>query len=111
MTELRIAAEFGQHPLWRVERDGSVENLSPADVVSPALAARLDAWAAAYDATYNEDYPPDSAFATAADEEHFIRTGEELARAVADEVGDRFDAVTRFDTDARRWVPVRTVAP
>jgi hypothetical protein len=92
-TELRVSADFGAFPLWTVTPDGSVDNIDPSGLVSADLAARLDEWARRYDATYDDSYPPDSGFASAADERSFYADGHALAGAVAAEVGDRFARV------------------
>jgi len=44
-------------------------------------------WSDRYDATLNQDYPPDSGFATPADEAQFVADGEALTARLRDELG------------------------
>ncbi len=85
VRRLRLMAEYHAHPLWDLDRPGDVD---PAALpLSAALAARLRAWAAAYDRTLNDAYPPDSGFPDAAAEQAFDAEGRHLWQRVAQELG------------------------
>jgi hypothetical protein len=61
---IEVRPDYGCHPVWMDASLGSRENTDPTDLpVEPALARDLHAWAAEFDATLDQDYPPDSGFA------------------------------------------------
>jgi hypothetical protein len=83
MDGIRLMADYECFPLWR---DG--RNIDPAELaISGELATALTLWAADFDATLNEEYPPDSGFADEQAEQEFRDRGRELARRLADELG------------------------
>jgi hypothetical protein len=51
------------------------------------LVSDFNEWTAAYDATFNEEYPPDSGFADQAAENAFLADGRRLAGRLAQELG------------------------
>ena len=94
MPTVKVMADYHTFPLW--SRD-SGDNIGPDDLpISPGLRDALRAWAARYDATLNEEYPPDSGFASAEEEHAFTADGLALARRVAAELGPGYQ-VEYFD--------------
>lgn len=76
MNYLKLSPEYECSPLW-ISSDGEVyENLqisnTPFDEV---LKKKLVEWAETFDATLNQDYPPDSGFANSEDELTFEKNG------------------------------------
>jgi hypothetical protein len=85
--KLKVRADFQCYPIWK-DDDGLWLDIDPASLsISEGLAADFQAWAAAYDATFNEEYPPDSGFADQAAEQAFLATGRELSNRLAAELG------------------------
>ncbi|GAA3832753.1 hypothetical protein [Nocardioides panacisoli] len=83
-----IYADWKAWPTWTVTDSGSVDNPSPSDLgLSDELSADLVAWADEYDAIFDEDYPPDTAFPSEEAERSWIARGHELARRAAAELG------------------------
>jgi len=94
MPTVRVMSDYHCFPLW--SRD-SGNNLGPDDLpLSGGLVDGLRAWAGAYDATLNEEYPPDSGFASEEEERAFVAQGLDLARRVATELGPGY-TVEYFD--------------
>ncbi|MDR6182161.1 hypothetical protein [Asaia bogorensis] len=90
MTPLRLANEFFASPIFCSDpsRIGHVEiDDLP---VSASLKLALKAWDAAYQATYNDSYPPESGFHSSKLQEVHCKRGEELAERLQTELGDMF---------------------
>ncbi|GAA3592971.1 hypothetical protein GCM10022198_16070 [Klugiella xanthotipulae] len=60
-AEVRVAAEWGQHPLWIAGRYGAGNVTGPELGLSTELWADLQTWAAAYDEGFNPSNPSASA--------------------------------------------------
>ncbi|MCX5195525.1 hypothetical protein OOK31_16700 [Streptomyces sp. NBC_00249] len=103
---IRVLADYECHPLWPGENVGDLSPHDPDLGLTPDLAARLDAWAAEFDAILCRDDPASSAFPTPEAELAFARTGEKLAVRLARELGPGW-RVRYFDprTGADRSVP------
>lgn len=83
-----VYADWKCWPTWTVDDTGSVDNPAPADLgLSPHLADELVKWSDEYDAIFNEDYPPDTAWPSAAAERDWVARGRSLAVRVASELG------------------------
>jgi len=92
MRTLRLMAEFGTWPLWEPGSDHYA--VDPETLpISRALKFALKAWADAWDRTLDQNYPPDSKFASPADEEAFEREGRRLRAALQAELGAGFRVV------------------
>jgi hypothetical protein len=83
---VRIEADWAGGPFW-VRRPGDsfhesydAEEIIEILTLSADLVAAFAAWADRYQAILNQDYPPDSAFASSADEVQFVSDGSALAR-------------------------------
>jgi hypothetical protein len=82
-------AEFGTWPVW--EPGGDPYAVDPETLpISRALKDALKTWADAWDRTLDQNYPPDSKFASAPDEETFEREGRRLRAALQGELGSGF---------------------
>jgi len=91
---VKLMAEYECWPLWGVEPD--VGNIDPAELpISDTTREALDRWAAAYDATLDQDYPPDSGFPDEESETAFELEGLRLWRALRGEFGDRLRVLYR----------------
>ena len=85
--KLKVQADFRCYPVWK-DDNGLWLDVDPASLpISEGLASDFNEWAAAYDATFNEEYPPDSGFADQAAEDAFLATGRRLANRLAQELG------------------------
>jgi hypothetical protein len=72
--------EYGCWPIWTSDPTEDFDyNIDPHTLgLSEALAAALDAWALEFDATLNQDYPPDSDFPSPEARAAFLARGENL---------------------------------
>lgn len=84
---MELMADYGAWPLW-VYSDGDLEDTpDPADLpVNDELKAALVNWAKCYDATFNDDNPSDSGFASPA-EEAFEAEGRRLWQELQAQLG------------------------
>lgn len=88
---LRLMAEFDCFPLWKQTTDG-VENIAPASLaVSPELQRDINAWANAWQATFNRSDPLASGFTSALDEVRFDEAGRELWARLQKELRSDFE--------------------
>ena len=90
---IKLMADYGCYPLWWVGSDvaGAVD---PAELpLQPDTLQRLKQWSLVYDATLNQNYPPDSGFASKADAQAFDREGMQLWRQLADELAPTYDVL------------------
>ena len=77
---IQIMAEYGCHPIWDVT-EPVPRNLSALELgMTKELDERFAAWAETFEATLNQEYPPDSGFASQAELEAFEREGLRLKR-------------------------------
>ncbi|MGW2281448.1 hypothetical protein [Streptomyces sp. NPDC001770] len=90
-------ADYFCHPLWIPDVSGNPSPHDPALGLTAGLARGLDAWAEEFEAILRLDDPASSAFPSPEAEAAFCRTGEELARQVASELGPAW-RVTYRDT-------------
>jgi hypothetical protein len=91
-------ADYKCWPLWWDRPDKEMGDVDPRTLpLSSELIERLYAWAAWYDSTLNEEYPPDSRFASEADEQSFLQEGRALTAEVRRELGPEF--VVRYRGD------------
>ncbi|WP_328720930.1 hypothetical protein OHT52_16410 [Streptomyces sp. NBC_00247] len=84
---LRVMADYGCHPLWIPDVPDNVSPHDPAFGLTAGLARKLEAWSDEFEAILVMDDPASSAFPSVEAEVAFCRTGEELARQVAAELG------------------------
>jgi hypothetical protein len=82
-------------PLWELLGDG-LHNVDPEKLdISTELRVALSNWASSYDRTLNQEYPPDSGFATPTDEEAFEAEGLRLWKQLQAELGADVQVVYR----------------
>ena len=79
MKYLKLSPEYQCSPLW-VSSDGNFyENLSiDTSPFNESLKNKISKWAMCFEKTLNQDYPPESGFASFGDEEEFERDGIEI---------------------------------
>ena len=91
MRYVKVMAEYRCWPLWWDEGDEGIGNVDPRTLpLSPALVARLDAWAERLDSILDGDYPPDSRFAREPSQKAFVQEGPALTAEVQRELGLEF---------------------
>ena len=82
IAALRLRPDYHCSPLWLPDGQALGEvgpDIDPDDLpLSPSLKQALWHWAAAYDRTLNQEYPPESGFPSRADAHAFQREGERL---------------------------------
>jgi hypothetical protein len=92
-------ADYSCWPLWL--GGGEVGNVDPDELpLTSVLKSELRTWAAAYDATLDQTYPPDSGFATAADQRAWTNEGRRLAGELRLQLGAAWEIVY-FHDDGR----------
>lgn len=86
--KIKLMPDYECSPLWWDGEPGRMGDIDPEEIgLDAALKADLFAWADRYDATLDQDYPPDSKFATEADFAQFVADGEALAARVRAALG------------------------
>jgi hypothetical protein len=92
-----VLSDYQCFPVWRPGPSG-VDNVDPSTLpVSEELAAALMRWAEEFDATLNQDYPPDSGFALERDRDAFLQRGRDLAGRLARELGPGYQVTYQGD--------------
>jgi hypothetical protein len=90
---IKLMAEYGNTVLWGVDRvdTGAIdpERLP----LTSDLKAALRAWANTFDKTLNPENPPDSGFASPAEEEAFEAEGQRLLRTLQEELGPDYKVI------------------
>jgi hypothetical protein len=105
---VRIHADWKAWPTWTVDDTGGVDNPAPADLgLSKDLSDALVAWAEEYDAIFDEDYPPDTAFPSEEAERSWVARGRELAERAAAELGSGTEVQYRSGGEYVRVQPER----
>jgi len=100
MRAIKVMPDYGCFPLWHND-DDDVGNIDPESLpISSLLASQLKDWAAEYDETLNQEYPPESCFSSKEIELRFLAKGYELASALNAELGPI--TVTYYDIDQMR---------
>lgn len=90
-TRLCVTAEYECFPIWREDPDG-VTNIAPEDLRLPDfLVSELNSWALRFEETFDSCDPLSSGFADPATEDEFYARGRELARQLADVLGDEVE--------------------
>lgn len=87
---LTLRPEYECWPIWNAEPDKTFDyNVDPRALgLSEDLCTALHAWASEYDATLNQDYPPDSDFPSAEARAAFWAQGEALLARLRGEAPD-----------------------
>jgi hypothetical protein len=88
VTAIRVRAEYECWPLWHTGPE-DYDNIDPETLpITAGLADDLNEWAAEFDRTLNQDYPPDSGFENPDDEQRWAERGRELAVRLRAELDD-----------------------
>ena len=86
---LRLLASYRTQPIFDIG-----EEYGPVDLADLPISRRLSdeiaSWDAAYQLTFNDDYPPDSAFPNAGDKKLHKEEGLRLAHALQRELGEGY---------------------
>lgn len=91
--------DYQCHPLWDVDEP---DNIDPATLpLGDETRRALDAWAARYDRTLNEDDPLASGFASSEDELAFEADGRRLWQQVQQELGPDYRVYYFSQMDSR----------
>lgn len=100
---IKLMAEYGNTVLWGVDST-DIGAIDPQHLPLTAdLKAALRAWAEVYDKTLNQEYPPDSAFASPAEEEAFEVEGRRLWRELQAQLGPDYKVVYKSIQDNRLY--------
>jgi len=98
---MKLMADYECFPLWEVLDDGTM-NVNPDDLpVAGDLKAALRIWAASYDRTLNQEYPPDSGFTTPEEEAAFEAEGRRLWEELQAQLGPEYKVVYYSGREAR----------
>jgi len=88
---IKLMADYGCYPLWWVSSD-AVGAVDPAELpLKLEIMQQLKRWSLTYDATLNQDYPPDSGFASETDTQAFEQEGIRLWRQLVEELAPNYD--------------------
>jgi hypothetical protein len=102
MKTVKLMADYHCGPLWIYDDGDLLANDIPVGLsLTDDLKVALHNWAAAYDRTLNQDYPPDSAFASPAEEEAFEAEGRRLWKELQAQLGPGYKVVYYSDREAR----------
>lgn len=89
-------ADFKCFPIWEVFDNNGVDEVDPKGLpITEDLKLALHNWMLCYDQTLNEDYPPDSGFASPAEEAEFGAEGKRLWKELKEQLGPEY-RVTYF---------------
>lgn len=92
---IKLMPEYGGTVLWKAGAS-DVGAIDPDDLpLSHELKKMLRSWGSEYDATLNDEYPPDSGFPTRAAEEAFYAEGERLRGLMQAELGVEYEIIYR----------------
>ena len=85
---IKLMPDYGCSPLWEYAGGDLIDNSDPERLpLTGELKAALGRWASAYDATLNQEYPPDSGFPNPADEDAFEVEGLRLWKELQAKLG------------------------
>ncbi|RYF30453.1 MAG: hypothetical protein EOO23_05105 [Comamonadaceae bacterium] len=87
MINLRLASEYLASPIFC----GDLEKMGHIEVgdlpISKKLMIKIIEWDAEFQATFNDEYPPDSGFCSSDARRRHMAAGEELAQEIQQELG------------------------
>lgn len=93
MRVIKLMADYYCFPLWEAS-PGEVGNISPDSLpISNNLKKRLADWAAAYDKTLDEEYPPNSGFKSEKEELEFNKEAVSIADELRRELGGVYSVI------------------
>jgi hypothetical protein len=99
---IKLVADYQCFPLWKA--NGEVGNINPDDLpLTDDLKTMLRNWSASYDRTLNQDYPPDSAFSSPAEEETFEDEGKRLWQELQEQLGTNYKVIYKSILENRLY--------
>jgi hypothetical protein len=102
MKTIKLMAEYGLTVLWWGHDSGKIGPIDPESLpLNTELKAALHEWAIRYDGTLNREYPPDSGFASPADEEAFEAEGKRLWKELQAQLGPAYHVAYFSNREAR----------
>lgn len=97
---LKLMPDYQCFPLWKTS--GEIGNVNPDELpLTNDLKVALRAWANAYDNTLNQEYPPDSGFASPLEEEAFEAEGKRLWKELQAQLGPEYQVAYYSSREAR----------
>lgn len=99
--KMKLMVDYQCFPLWE-ESDGDTKNVNPDDLpLASELKSALRNWAASYERTLNQEYPPDSGFINPEQEAAFEAEGKRLWKELRVQLGSEFKVVYFSNREAR----------
>ncbi|GBR10567.1 hypothetical protein GCM10007207_19190 [Asaia siamensis] len=93
MDVIKLMPEYECWPLWH-SGPNNYDNIDPRFLgLSDKLVEEIENWAAVYDATLDQDYPPNSAFKSSRDERLFADDGFSLAEKIYLKLTRRYQVI------------------
>ncbi len=106
---IKLMPDYGVSPVWEFAGGDLIDNADPEYLPLTAdLRAALRRWASAYDATLNQEYPPDSGFLSPADEDAFEAEGLRLWKELQAQLGAEYTVAYFSQRDGRLYEPEST---
>jgi len=96
MKTLKIKAEYGCSPIWIKEEGGIFENILIDDEglsLPVEIMEVLKKWQDEYENTYDENYPPDSAFSSLDAEKLFNQNGVKIWNDLIEYFNGKFKVI------------------
>lgn len=107
MKRIKFMEDYGCWALWHMdyEIDGEMGNIDPQSLpISKQLIDKLNQWSALYDATLDQDYPPDSGFQEIIEAENFLKTGHNLVDLLQTELGSSYLIVSTLGINPNKYL-------
>lgn len=106
--QITLQPEWGTGPIWLRRGDDIAEPYDAEEVtdvlkLSDELRGAIAAWDERFQNTFNEAYPPDSAFPTPEEENAWLAQGKELALRLRTEVPE---AAVSYETISGKIIPL-----
>src|SRR5689334_9545787 len=103
---IKLMPEYGCFPLWEYLDGELVDNTNGAALpLTGDLFEALNRWATAYERTLNSEYPPDSGFASPAEEEAFETEGRRLWQQLQTQLGPGYRVSYYSQRDGKLFDP------
>ena len=99
---LKLMSDYGCFPLWEYHDGELISNRNPYDMpLTEDVQLALCNWAAAYNQTLNQEYPPDSGFSSPNKESAFEHEGRRLWRELQTQLAPEYQVVYYSNREAR----------
>jgi hypothetical protein len=101
---MKLMPDYGCSPVWEYLDGDLIDNPLPEQLsVTDELKDALVTWAAVYDATLDQSYPPDSGFASATEEAAFEAEGRRLFMGLQAQLSPHYKVVYFSQTDGKLY--------